>query len=56
MTRGNNHQNRRTLKKSWDYFAGIYANEFENLDEMDNFLEKFAQLGIENLDWFQYRK
>lgn len=39
----------------------IYANEYENLDEMDNFLKrqslpKFVQLGIENLDWFKYRK
>ena len=28
-------------KGSWDYYQQLYANEMDNLEEMDKFLEKY---------------
>ena len=34
-------QTTQKYKGSWDYYQQLYANEMDNLEEMDKFLEKY---------------
>ena len=39
-------------KKAWEYYQQLYANKFDNLEEMDNFLESYSlpKLNQEEID------
>lgn len=34
------------FKKSWDYYKLLYFNKLDNLDEIDEFLEKYNLPGL----------
>ena len=42
----------RKYKKPWEYYQQPYANKFDNLEEMDNFLESYSmpKLNQEEID------
>ena len=39
-------------KKTWEYYEQLYANKFDNLEEMNNFLETYSppKLNQEEID------
>ena len=45
-------QTTQKYKGSWDYYQQLYANKMDNLEEMDEFLEKynFPKLNQEELE------
>ena len=48
---------REIQKTIWDYYKQLYANKFDNLEEMDNFLETYSlpKLNQEEVDQLNRR-
>ena len=46
MKEQRNNQYHRDTKKSWEYYEQLYANKWDNLEEMGKFLETFGMLRL----------